>query len=385
MRSIDIGKEALILAINNNDKQQIAKSYFLVAYYQSEKGMYYQALNNYFSALYAYRDAGNYGRQVGTLKNIGVIYSRGGLNGEAISIYKDAKDIAVDLNDIQRMRSIQYHMARSYRFMKDYDRAFEMYLDLVEQNDDFTDKKLLLDCYLELGYITSYNYKDYEKAIEYYQKAAGVYALGEEGYESGRVKGINGIAYCEMYLTNYIKAKNLFYESLAIFDNLKGDKETLVMLYGNLGQLYQKTGDLDSSIIMFENGLRVEPLQNFDKTYIQTAEHIYNYYRKKSPQKREYYHQIIYKYGLELSELKLQLTKASHEYQVRAADYRRELDLRIARERRMFWWDVFFYGLSLIILATGATYYFLEKKKRRKRLRKALDNARIVVPLPGKY
>ena len=136
---------------------------------------------------------------------------------------------------------------------------------------------------------------------------------------------------------------------------------------------------------MYEKGLELEPLNKFDKKYIQTANLLYKYHRAKSPERMDHYHDLIYQYGLEFAKLKAQLIQASHEYQIRAADYRRELDLRIAREKRMLWWDIFSYALTLIVIASGISFYFMEKRKRRKRLRKALDNARIIVPLPEKY
>ncbi|MEM6814102.1 MAG: hypothetical protein AAF600_06865 [Bacteroidota bacterium] len=385
MRSIEIGERALEMAEINGDEQQLAKTHFLIAFYQNEKGMYYDALNHYFFALYAYRDARNYGRQIATLKNIGIIYSIGGFYEKAISFYTDAADLAKELNDISRLRSIQYHMARSYRLSGNYEKANDIYLSLIAEKEDIKNKTLLLDSYLELGHIAGMSLNDYEQAKKYFKDALSVYSPGEDGFESAQIKSMNGVGYFQMLQGKLEIAKDLFYKAMALSKDLELNEPVLVNVYGNLGNIYEKSGLMDSSILMYEKGLELEPLKNFDQKYIQTANLLHNHYKTKSPEKREHYYQMVYEYGAELSELKAQLIKASQEYQIRAADYRRELDLRIAKEKRMFWWDIFFYALTLIVIASGVTFYYLEKRKRRKRLRKALDNARIIVPLSSKY
>ena len=196
---------------------------------------------------------------------------------------------------------------------------------------------------------------------------------------------MNGVGYFQMLQGKLEIAKDLFYKAMALSKDLELNEPVLVNVFGNLGNIYEKSGLMDSSILMYKKGIELEPLKNFDQKYIQTANLLHNHYKTKSPEKREHYYQMVYEYGAELSELKAQLIKASQEYQIRAADYRRELDLRIAKEKRMFWWDIFFYALTLIVIASGVTFYYLEKRKRRNRLRKALDNARIIVPLSSKY
>ena len=385
IRSVEIGERALELAEIHGNEEQLAKSHFLIAYYQDEKGMYYQALNHYFSALYNYQEARNYGRQIGTLMNIGAIYYVGGFYEKAIDFYKDARDMAKDMNDISRFRSIQYNIGQANRAMGNYEEANNIYLRLLAQKNDIKNKSLLNDCYTELGLIAGTHLKEYELAEDYFTHAVNIYSPADKDYVLAKVKSMNGIAYLQMMRGQLDDAKQLFNEALSLSTTNEFDKTALVDVYGNLGSLYEKIDEPDSSILMYEKGLELEPLNKFDKKYIQTANLLYKYHRAKSPERMDHYHDLIYQYGLEFAKLKAQLIQASHEYQIRAADYRRELDLRIAREKRMLWWDIFSYALTLIVIASGISFYFMEKRKRRKRLRKALDNARIIVPLPEKY
>ncbi|MEM8568934.1 MAG: hypothetical protein AAGF85_20920 [Bacteroidota bacterium] len=389
MRSFEIGERALELAEINGDEQQLAKAHSLIAFYQNEKGMYYQALNHYFSALFNYKKTRNYGRQIAMLKNIGIIYRVGGFYEKAIAFYKDAEALAVELNDIKRKRSIKYQIARIKRLSGDYKEAKAIYLNLIEQSDDFKNKNILSDTYLELALISGTHEKDFRTSQEYLDLAVQVYE-GEASTTSNaqftKLTRINDMAHFEMVRGRVEASKELLVNALDQANpNLSINKEILAKICMNLGAVYRQLNKPDSSVAMYEQGLVFMPLTSFDEKYIETANLLYKHYKAKSPEKMDHYHNLIYQYGLEFAELKTQLIQASQEYQIRAADYRRELDLRIAKEKRMLWWDIFFYALTFIIIASGIVFYRWEKKKRKKRLRKALDNARIIVPLSSKY
>ena len=192
---------------------------------------------------------------------------------------------------------------------------------------------------------------------------------------------INDLGYIHILEGEAGKSIPVFLNAIRMSTNDNLNQSILVKLYGILGRAYKEVGQLDSSIQMLEKGLTLAPLQSFEKSFIRTAKVLHDHYKSRSADKADHYVKLMFEFGDQLATLKEKLTNANMEYQIRAADHKRDLDLKVAQENRAFFWEVFSGVTGLLLLITMVWYHFYEKKARKKRLQRAINRSRIVVPM----
>ncbi|MEM6734672.1 MAG: hypothetical protein AAF620_01260 [Bacteroidota bacterium] len=378
-KSIEIGLVALDSAKKNDNVADIAKAHYLIAFYQNKKAMYYGALNHYFSALHYYGLSENYNRQISTMKNIALIYSVGGFYKKSIEFYQDALALAIEIRDNERAESIKYVMARSYRLDGDIAQAKSLYMELLEQPVQIRNKKLLVDICLELALISGTYEKDYSKAEEYLNRSVELEPKKDPYTISyAELTRYNDLAYFKLMDGDLVSAKQLLKNGLAAVDQAAGFEDLLVKMYGNLAKVLDKEGKMDECVLMYEEALKVRPYMKFDNNYLSTAKFVYDHYKQNDAIKADKYAQLMYEYGKAKDQLQAELQKASQEYQILAADYKRKLDLKIAEQRQENIREIIIYSIFFICIVSSTVFIFFDKIQRRKRFQAALKDFSII-------
>lgn len=381
LKSIPLAEKVLQMAEESGNAEQLGKAHFLIAYYSNANKEYYKALNHYFSALEFYMDAKNYNRQLATLKNIGIIYRHGQFYEKAIEFYQDALALSIEIGDTTQLSRIHYNIARLHRLAGNTEKAKALYIDLIESREEIRIKKWVSNSYLELALIATDDEEDYLQAQLYLDAAVDIYDATNKNPEAELIEltRLNDMGYIKLLAGDLKGSKQVLYQALAQSTSLENNRRMLVKVYGNLGRAYEQAGQLDSSIYMFEKALSIVP-EKFDKKYLVTAKLLYDYYKNKSSEKADYYTNQIYNYGDQLATMKSELMQASNEYQIRAAEYRRKLEQKMAQEKRELIRNVLIIASCLLLMAFGIRYYRHEKMKRKKRIRKILDGALFIAP-----
>ena len=373
-KSVSMAELALKTALESGDDQLVAKAYFLIAFYQTEKFMYYEGLDNYFLALEHYRKVKDFSKQIRVLQNIGIIYTKGGYFRKAIDFYQDGITLAQRSNDIEKELVLSYQIARAYQLNGSYLEAKDAYIDLVPKFKELNDEIMVSRCYMSLGYIEAMEGRNYDSADYFYTNAI---VSRSKSQDLARLTRMYSLAYMKIQAGSYNEAKALLLTALDQSPGNLNNKKLLRDIYSNLGKVYSETGNKDSAALIYEKAIALGHIKEFDQNYLQKAKYLYDFYKNFNTQKSNEYNDIIFQFANELSEFKQNLQEASHRYQITAANYKRETELIYAQQRdRMILNAILYISLGLIML-TGLIYYLYERRKRVTKWRKVLNELTI--------
>lgn len=377
-KSISLAELSLKSAKSLKNDDLIARAYFLIGYYQKGQQMYYESLNNYFSALDYYGKARNHKRYMDTLHGIGNLYAKGGFLKDAMDFYKEGIVLAEREKDIDRELSLRYQLAKTYRMNEEYDSAINMYQSIMPTLVKLEKEHLSSQCYLEMGYIASVIGLDYDTANFFYTKAVEAYSTNNKDRSVAEIKRKYSLAYANNKLGEYKNAKKLLLSALVQANESTYDPEMMIDIYSNLGDAYEYLGVTDSAIMMYKKVLDYINVEDFDFNYVWNAKLLYDYCKKFNPAESEACSKVIYDFTDEVVEFKDKLVDANAHYQVAAANLHRENELLNAqqqRDRRVINFMIFL-ALGLVILA-GLIFYLYERKRRIQKWRKVLKELTI--------
>ena len=373
--SIEKGKLALDFALDKEEDAWIAKSYFLVAFYQKKNSEYSEALKNYFEALKHYKYAGNFKRQVNTLNNIGAIYMKAGFLEKSLSFYKDAQEIVKRHAGIKINTRLNYNYARALGEIGDHESAEKFFLAALDEFIESDDKHYIKNTYLELGKNNVLAEK-YEEARRYYSKAVEVFPEGSFEHENTLLKRLNSVGYMSIMEGKLDSALITLQSGLQLSTDNHQNKEVLSEIYENLGRIYRDRNEVDSAVLMYAKSVELGDFYAYDRNYIQTCEYLYRHYYENDDSRALDYHDTIYKFGDELATLQKQLNQEHIRYQVEAANYRREAELRYLAHQAEKRVSYAAYGFAVLMIGS-LVYYFMRKEYlRAQRARKLLSSVK---------
>lgn len=372
-RSIDQGKLALNFALEKEEDAWIAKSYFLMAFYQKKNSKYSEALKNYFAALKYYKYAGNPERQVNTLNNIGIIYMKAGFLDKSLSFYEDAQEI-LDQNTGTKIKTrLHYNYARALGEIGNHEAAEKLFMTALDEFKEIDDKRYIKNTYLELGK-NNVLAERYKEAKKYYALAVEVFPEGSSEYENTLLKKLNSFGYMAIMEGKLDNSLNTLQSALQLSTNADQNKGVLSDIYENLGRIYKDRNQVDSAVLMYAKSVEMGDFYAYDRNYIQTCEYLYRHYYQNDDSRAIDYHDTIYKFGDELATLQKQLNHEHIRYQVEAANYRREAELRYLAHQAEKRFSYAAYGFAVLLIAS-IVYYFLRKEYARARRARVLLNS----------
>lgn len=383
-KSVELATQALELAQKEENNVQLAKSHFLLAYYFEDLFMYYESINHYFSALEYYEKTHNVTKQIGTLRNIGMLYSVGGFYEEAIKFFNEAVSLAQKIQDTPRELLLHYQVARAHQLSESYPEAERIYYWLIPQLEVLKDELLVSRCYLSLGFIAAMKGESYDSADYYYTKAIEAFSSESKQKDLARLKKMNSLAFLHIQNESFKQAKTWLLSALDQSNNDHLHKEVLINIYENLGDLYKATKVVDSTVIMYEKAIELRNLKEFKQDFLVMCNYLYRHYRSENSSEADYYHELIYEFATELAELKRNLQEANSKYQIIAAHHLHKNNI-ISSESKTLQIIVVIVGL---IIGIGIVFYlYMERKKANKRayrIRETLKDAalgrEVIVP-----
>ncbi len=382
-KSVPIAELALESAKSLQDDALIAKSYFLLAFYQKHQFMYYKSLDNYFRAFEHYRSVKNLDKQIGVLTNIGIIYIQVGFFDKAVSFYQDGIALAQVAGNKKRELTLRYQIARAYRLTGKFPEAKNVYMDLIPMFKAIDNDHFVSQCYLELGYITAKIGEEYDSANYFYTQAVNAYKTDVKAKRLTELTKMYSLAYMKIQNNSFAEAKDLL---LSVLNQPLEDKDyrrIVIDVYDNLGDIYRETGNLDSAAAYYEKAMDSSHLKEFKKKYLHRAKYLRDYYSKLDIARSNKYGEIIFQFADQLSKLKSDLQEASHRYQVAAANYKHETELIYAQQRNRMIINAILYASLGLIMLIGFIYYFYERRKRIEKWRKALNSLTIKPGITG--
>jgi tetratricopeptide (TPR) repeat protein len=151
-----------------------------------------------------------------------------------------------------------------------FDKAEELYKVLLEKTSD-EDEKVLY--YNSLGYIKD-KQGDYEKPIEYYEKALEIRQKTLPPNHPHLATSYNNIGRVYDNTGEYEKARSFYEKALEIQQkNLSPNHPDLATSYNNIGSVYDEMGEYSKALSFYEKALEI-----YQKTLPQNHPHLATFY-----------------------------------------------------------------------------------------------------------
>ena len=176
----------------------------------------------------------------------GIYYAMGGKMDSSIYYFK--KGINRVKNYTENKKRILSNLGIAYRQKGEYKKSINSLNEAIAIAKQQKDSSMLARAYGELA--SNYNYmQQYDKSVNYLLKAI---ALSKNKSDSATLKQKLANAYLAM--ENYDFAIDLYKETLAIFKEIKSDKNYYLTLV-NLGETYIKVEDYDTALKCLKEGV----------------------------------------------------------------------------------------------------------------------------------
>lgn len=366
-QSAELGLLALQVADSLGVDALIAKTHFLIGFYNDSDRLYYDALKHYFLALKYYRRANNPERQGYVLLNIGIIYSKAHFFKKAQEFYLDGIHIARSIDNKYLLTKLLYNSGKSYQLANNHRKAIEQLQMAIKNIPSDYSLPLLTDIYTELGYIFVHS-ESYDSAMLFYDSAILVSIPNDKELEYATLRKHNSHAFMLNQQSKSLEAKRILEEALIISNDDSYNKTVLAEMYLNLAEIHEKHGDIPNSITNLESYVDLIDNSDFNRKYNIACNTLFSYYYQKNSQQAIKYHNLMFAYSHELDLLQGQLEQLSIQYQVEAANYRQELlereqkRLEQAKLNRLI---VICITVCFSILILASVFLFIRYKRRR--------------------
>jgi tetratricopeptide (TPR) repeat protein len=138
--------------------------------------------------------------------------------------------------------------------LSQFDKAKELYNVLIEQTSDEGEKAIY---YNNLGYIKDHQ-GDYEKAIEYHEKALEIYQKTLPPNHPLLATSYGNIGTVYRNMGDYTKAVSFLQKDIGIREKtLPPDDPSLATSYNNIGGVYDNMGEYSKALSFYEKALKI--------------------------------------------------------------------------------------------------------------------------------
>lgn len=343
---------------------ELAKGHFLIGYLQYKEGKYFKSLDHYFTALANYRSTGNYEMQASALKNIGMIYERANFYDQAVDFYTESKLLKMSLSDSEGTLETQFYLAKVYRKSSNYENAIHILGELLKQYKNLESSPGMARVYNEMGLVHLAK-EEYSTARKYYNLALDIDVPGKN---AGRlVKSYNNIGHAYLQESDYRNALDYFNQALAYYnENNELNKVDNALLFKNLGKVYDSLGS-DSAVYFYEKSYDLNAFDETKEEYLDLCIQIKNaYWKKEDMEKAQYFSDQVDNIASNVYSLKQNLNQLYVRYQVEAATYKMERELKTSRLEAQLKQDfIIKCVLAVFLLLLIALIIIVYRKNRR--------------------
>ena len=336
--------ESIKLCKEINFKKGLAHAYKLrgiVCFYQANID---KSMENFHLSLSTYQEMGDKNGEAKIYNNMGIIYKTKGKYKKAIEQYEKCINVLIEIDDKNKLFGVYTNIATIYSFLGKYNLAIEYnfnalkVIDEIEKpNDDIIEVQAIInmniasiydkqddyknarkhlsialkvyqsinlergiaDTYINLGSVenneadTINNKKEkekkYLKAIEYYNKALGIYT------DNAKIATANyhiGDSYNK--LENYTQSIEFFNKSLELFQKIE-DPKGMALCYNGIGEYFFQKEEFNKAIINLQKALNIGTEIGHKESIQDAAEWLSKAYNEIGQYQKAYQTHVLFK------------------------------------------------------------------------------------------
>lgn len=359
---LQLAYEVKELAVQSQNRNVLGKSFYLIAYMEKRNGNYSAAIPALLDALVIFRDSDDFSGMADAQESLGLISRNAGLVDASLKCFQDALTIRNQIHDSLGLARAHYSIGQTLTEAKDYDQAVRHFHKSIKVSKKLKNDNLTALAYNNLGLVYEEK-EEYKKANEFY-----FYALQLDSVVAFQATVLNNLGYSSLSQQDTGRAKAFFINALKL-DNRQIKKRTLVLLYQNLGLIYENE-HMDSAIYYNEKGFQFlkekAVSMEMGKNYYEACKKLESLYKiVGNIQKSVSYDSLQDEYTASLTTLQKELSQLNIRYQVEAA-YKSRLDDQtkiLERQNEILIYAILLLAILLISLLVSFWLYYKSRKK----------------------
>lgn len=372
--AIQFLEKSLALSTEINYEEGTAEANFSLGYIHNIRGKNSIALKHSMAAKDFYKKEGKRIELSDALNQMGIIYDYMGLYAEALDNYLQAREIAIEVQDVKAEILIINNLGVIYDNMGNPDEALKYYEEALEKSGIFKDEEdeaTLLNnisyIYLEQG--------DTVRAQKALRRALKISIDARmHCFDSYPLEGLGALYVSQ----NQLDSAGQYLEKALVKAIACEDVGILTTIYRSLGEMFQKRGEYNSSLRSFNKSLSLGRESSLNGEVKETLLALYNLEKNQSntPKALSYLEQyrtladsLLQTKTIE----KANQLAAEYEFrkqveQVRAEQLASELALEeeiATQEREQMYIILALILVFLLFLTLGRSYYLIQKQNKK--------------------
>jgi signal transduction histidine kinase len=235
--ALKLSQESLRIAKEINNKYSIAIAYNNLGNEYSYLGKLDLAASNYLDALKIAEVQDSIKLQQKFCNNLASVFLELKEKKQSMTFAKRSYDLALKTKDPYSIASSLVNLANAEIINEHFDQAISYLADLIKISENLDDITYLLDAYINSGHVAT-EQKEYEAALEYYQKAQQ--KLNNESYPDYEMYINWGLGQSYYYLKSFNKANDYVTKSIKIGKEIQASHE--------LRELYKLAADINEAL-----------------------------------------------------------------------------------------------------------------------------------------
>jgi len=244
-KAIELGNQALEIAVDIKDVKREADAYFQIAEAFSLKGENIRALDYSLKSLKTYSGINDRTGMAQSYNACGKVYKLLGDYSTALDYHLKALRIYEDLEDKKGIANSMIYAGIVYRNLGNSDIAMDYYDQAINAGREIDNYQILSDALVSKGNIYWYNGEN-DKALQFYKEALSI--LNESEIDGDELAGIyNNIGNVNRQNGNFFSALEFYEKSLDISKRL-GDKNLIAVTLKNIGITYKMSENYQKAL-----------------------------------------------------------------------------------------------------------------------------------------
>jgi len=240
----DYAEQALSLAKTLDFKEGIAFAYYNIGLFESQKGKYAEAFNNFRKASDFYNAVGNYSG-IGAVQVIsGFLHYRLRNYSEALKYYRASLKTYQQIKSNAGIADVYKKLGVLYADEGDFSEALKYYMESLRLSEPTGDKGPISDCYDYIGHVC-WHQKNYSEAVKYFLSALKL--RQELGWKPAIAGSYNALALTYVKQGNYSEALKSSLLALQVNEEIQ-DKYGIAFSYRNRAEAYRGQGDYSEAL-----------------------------------------------------------------------------------------------------------------------------------------
>lgn len=364
-KAIELGKEGLLLSVDDSLKNDLAYLYVNMAFVYNTGQEYEDAIPYFQKAADVYEEAGNAKNAAVQLRNIGVIHRKLGNYGESIKFQLISLEKFEAIDDLKGQVSCLMNIGNIYIFQKQAELALPYYKKAYDMANSQDDPLLIADA--TNSYALGFDHSLVKDTALYY------YLIAIEDYLElkkwvKKAKSEHNVALIYMGKEDYEKAEKMLLSSLEVFNQLPSsmdiEKATIQV---NLARVYDYTNRHELAITNFKEALEVfknKGVKTEEKStleYLSKSLAVHGQYNDAYKYQSEF---ILLKDSIQNSEITTEIAELTERYKSEKKEKEiLSLQHKNEQEARLKWFSI---SISISIITILIIIFFIYRQKHIK-------------------